>query len=141
MRNLAGTPPSVHSPIRDQDARQLSVRAVQHGHVADAVHERAARIPRERGEQRVTGRAVPAWNLHLDELVILERARGLSKHRGRESRIAETNYRLQRVGEPAKVLALAFGELWACRSAGEVRDVLHRGIVEVELMPGSGAPP
>ena len=105
------------------------------------MHEGAARVPRECREERVTGRVVPTWNLHLDELVILERARSLSKHRRRESRIAETDYRLQRVGEPAEVLALAFGELRACRSAADVRGVLHRGIVEVELMPGSGAPP
>jgi len=66
--------------IRDEDVRQLRVRAIEHGDVADAVHEGARGACGERPEERVARFAVPAGRLHLDELVMGEGALGLAGH-------------------------------------------------------------
>ncbi len=74
--------------IRDQDARQLGVRPVEHGDVADAVHESARGAFGERGEECIACLAIATGGLHLDELVVPERPLGLERHRLREARVA-----------------------------------------------------
>ena len=55
--------------------------------------------------QGIARGAIPARGLHLDELVIVQRARGLAHHRLGEAGIAQADDRLQGVGESAQVAA------------------------------------
>src|SRR5262249_54839485 len=95
------------SAIGDQDARQLFPRTVEHGDVAYALHERAAGLLRERGEELIASCAIPTRGLHLDELVILEGTDRLRRHRGCQSRVSETDHGLHGMRERPQVLALA----------------------------------
>lgn len=79
---------------------------IEHGHVADAVHEGARGAGGERAEERIARVAVAAGRLHLDELMVGERAGGLAGHRFREARGTQPHDRLQGVRESAQVPAL-----------------------------------
>ena len=117
------------SRVRDQDARQLRVRAVQHRDVADTVHERAASPGGERGEQLVAGRAITACGPHLDELMIAEGAGGLGRDGLGQPRSAQPDHGFERVRQGAQMSALALGQLRRRRCGGKVRSALHRCIV------------
>ena len=54
------------------------MRAVEHGDVADAVHQRARGPRGELVEERLARLAIAAGRLHFDELVTGKGARGLA---------------------------------------------------------------
>lgn len=93
--------------IRDDNFWQLGPRAIEDRHVADPVHERAARALDQVREERIPGLTIPAGCLDLDELVIGERTVSLAGDRFRQSARAQPNDRLQSVGEAAKMAPLA----------------------------------
>src|SRR5205823_2099968 len=118
------------SAVGDDHPGRLGPRPVEHGDVADAVHERAAGAARELGEELIARRAITSRSLHLDELVIAEGARGLRGDRFRQSRAAEAHHGLQGVGETAQVPSLTLGELGrggACCGRSVRRGAAGRG--------------
>ena len=86
-------------------------RPVKDRDVADALHQGAAAALRETRHECLAGGAVPAGGLHLDEFVIVQRARRLAHDRLGEAGIAHADDRLQGVGESAQVPFLALAQL------------------------------
>ena len=88
----------------------ISARPVEDRDVADALHQGAAAALRETGHECLAGDAVPAGGLHLDEFVIVQRARRLAHDRLGEAGISHADDRLQGVGESAQVPFLALAQ-------------------------------
>ncbi len=95
----------------DEDARQSRTRTVEHRDVADTLDHGAAGGARQRREQCIAHRAVPARRPDLDELVIVQGARGLGGDCGRHTRAAEPYQRLQGVRQAAQMTQLRPREL------------------------------
>ena len=114
----------------------LGARPVKHGDIADALHEGAAAALRQAAHQCIARGAVPAGGLHLDELVIVERARRFAHDRLGETGIAQAHDRVQGVGEPAQVSFLALAEFRSGGRGGPLIGFAHgRHCMSAELVP------
>src|SRR6185437_2888136 len=120
--------PSVKSDrllgVRDDDARQIRARSIQHGDIPDPVHQGTPGSLRQIDEKGIARLAASARRLDLDELMVMERPRGLLGDGVRQTRASEADDRLQSVSEAAQVAALFLGQLgdagtaWRWRRSG-----------------------
>ena len=67
--------------------------------MADAMDQDAVRRSRDGGETHVTRFTVRTPELHLDELVVMQRPFGLGDDRGSDSGIADEKYGFQCVSQ------------------------------------------
>ena len=101
----------------NHDTRHIVPRPVEHRAVADALYQRAAGAFGQAGEQRSACRGIGRGGFDLDQLMVGEGALGLTHDGLAEAGRSETNHRLERVCQCAKMTALAFGE---CLGRGHV---------------------
>ena len=76
--------------------------------MADAMDQYAVGRARDGGETHVTSFTVRTSELHLDELVVMQRPFGLGDDRGSDSGVADEKHGFQCVPQTPQILALTF---------------------------------
>src|SRR5690606_35233918 len=98
------------SGARQDDLAPVLGRAVQHGHVADPLHQRGVHAAGDLVDQQVASLAVGRGHLHLDQLVVFQGPVDLGHQRVRHTLAAHLQHRLEVVRCPAQEAVLGGGQ-------------------------------
>ena len=76
--------------------------------MADPMDQQAFGGTGEGGQTRVTRGSIRAAELHLDELMVVQRSFGFCDDRGRDSGVADEKHGIQGMTQTPQILALTF---------------------------------